>query len=231
MLRKYLETLKRKTQCSCSLMKCLGWTPVILAFSRLSNCLERVGFEAGQSETDSLWFGNHLDDEYFAGQQGRFAQSCDSLHLSPSVQSGRDGGVSYFKRILDGALPDSRVVYGDRWNTFYLNMLNRSLSVAQNIDELFFSSSAPLRSEYGFLFKSLFKESTLYRRVVEALAKKLKGMTRPELIEELKVEDSGYVSTVLSDLCNCDFIRKYSAFGKTDRDFMYQLTDLYSLSI
>ncbi len=129
----------------------------------------------------------------------------------------------------DGALPDSRVVYGDRWNTFYLNMLNRSLSVAQNIDELFFSSSAPLRSEYGFLFKSLFKESTLYRRVVETLAKKLKGMTRPELIEELKVEDSGYVSTVLSDLCNCDFIRKYSAFGKTDRDFMYQLTDLYSL--
>lgn len=108
-------------------------------------------------------------------------------------------------------------------------MLNRSLSVAQNIDELFFSSSAPLRSEYGFLFKSLFKESTLYRRVVETLAKKLKGMTRPELIEELKVEDSGYVSTVLSDLCNCDFIRKYSAFGKTDRDFMYQLTDLYSL--
>ena len=112
---------------------------------------------------------------------------------------------------------------------FYLNMLSRSQSVAQNIDELFFQADAPLRSEYGFLFKSLFKESTLYRKVVEILAKKLKGMTRPELIEELKVEDSGYVSTVLADLCNCDFIRKYSAFGKTDRDFMYQLTDLYSL--
>lgn len=120
-------------------------------FLKALSCLERVGFETGQSETDSLWFGNHLDDEYLAGQQGRFAQSCDSLHLSPSVQSGRDGGVPGFKRILDGALPDSRVVYGDRWNTFYLNMLNRSLSVAQNIDELFFSSSAPLRSEYGFL--------------------------------------------------------------------------------
>lgn len=112
---------------------------------------------------------------------------------------------------------------------FYLNMLSRSQSVAQNIDELFFSADAPLRSEYGFLFKSLFKESTLYRKVVEILAKKLKGMTRAELIEELKVEDSGYVSTVLADLCNCDFICKYSAFGKTDRDFMYQLTDLYSL--
>lgn len=112
---------------------------------------------------------------------------------------------------------------------FYLNMVDRSLSVAQNIDRLFFAATAPLRSEYGFLFKSLFKESTLYRRVVETLAKKLKGMTRQELLEEMRVEDSGFVSTVLADLCNCDFIRKYSAFGKTDRDFMYQLTDLYSL--
>ena len=112
---------------------------------------------------------------------------------------------------------------------YYLDMMQRQMSVAQNIDNLFFSANAPLRSEYGFLFKSLFKESTIYRKVVETLAKKMKGMTRTELVEELKVSDSGYVSTVLSDLCNCDFIRKYSAFGKTDRDFMYQLTDLYSL--
>lgn len=112
---------------------------------------------------------------------------------------------------------------------YYLDMMQRSLSIAQNIDNLFFSSNAPLRSEYGFLFKSLFKESSLYRKVVETLAKKMKGMTRSELIKELNVDDSGYVSTVLTDLCNCDFVRKYSAFGKTDRDFMYQLTDLYSL--
>lgn len=112
---------------------------------------------------------------------------------------------------------------------YYLDMTQRSLSVAQNIDNLFFAPNAPLRSEYGFLFKSLFKESTLYRKVVETLAKKMKGMTRPELLADLKAEDSGYISTVLADLCNCDFIRKYSAFGKTDRDFMYQLTDLYSL--
>lgn len=112
---------------------------------------------------------------------------------------------------------------------YYIDMMQRSLSVAQNIDYLFFSYNAPLRSEYGFLFKSLFKESSLYRKVVEILAKKLKGMTRSEILAELKVADSGYVSMVLSDLCNCDFVRKYSAFGKTDRDFMYQLADLYSL--
>ena len=57
----------------------------------------------------------------------------------------------------------------------------------------------------------------------------MKGMTRQELIREICVEDNGYFSEVLEDLCNCDFIRSYNAFGKSERDVMYQLTDLYSL--
>lgn len=112
---------------------------------------------------------------------------------------------------------------------YYLNMMRRSLSVAQNIDALFFSQDAPLRSEYEFLFKSLFRESQLYRRVVETLASRLKGMTRQELIAELKIDDNGYLTQVLTDLCNCDFIRRYNAFGMQERSVMYQLTDLYSL--
>ena len=112
---------------------------------------------------------------------------------------------------------------------YYLDMMSRSLSVAQNIDALFFSENAPLQKEYNFLYKSLFKESRLYRRVVEILSKQMKGMTRQELIREICVEDNGYFSEVLEDLCNCDFIRSYNAFGKSERDVMYQLTDLYSL--
>jgi hypothetical protein len=112
---------------------------------------------------------------------------------------------------------------------YYLDMLRKSLSMVQNIDALFFSEDAPLRSEYEFLFKSLFNESQVYRRVVETLARKMKGMSRQELITEMKVEDNGYLTEVLSNLCSCDFIRKYNAFGKAERDVIYQLTDLYSL--
>lgn len=43
-------------------------------------------------------------------------------------------------------------------------------------------------------------------------------MTRQELIREMGAEDNGYFSDVLDDLCNCDFIRSYNAFGKTERD-------------
>lgn len=112
---------------------------------------------------------------------------------------------------------------------YYLNMMRKSESIAQNIDRLFFDEDAPLKMEYVFLFRSLFKESTLYRKVVECLSKKMKGMTRQEILGDVKCEDTGYLSEVLTDLCNCDFIRKYAAFGKTERDMMYQLTDLYTL--
>ena len=44
---------------------------------------------------------------------------------------------------------------------YYLDMMNRSLSIAQNIDAQFFSENAQLSKEYTFLYKSLFKESRL----------------------------------------------------------------------
>lgn len=46
MLRKYLETLKEKKSVLLFLMKCLGWTPAILAFSKLSNCSGTSGLRS-----------------------------------------------------------------------------------------------------------------------------------------------------------------------------------------
>lgn len=108
-------------------------------------------------------------------------------------------------------------------------MLNPRLSITQNIDELFFSETAPLREEYAFLFRSLFKDSPVYRRIVELLATKVKGMIRMEIMKTLKIADNGKFSEVLDNLCKCDFIRSYSAFGKKERDVLFQLVDLYSL--
>lgn len=112
---------------------------------------------------------------------------------------------------------------------YYLSMLNPRMSVTQNIDELFFSETAVLRDEYAFLFRSLFKDATSYRRIVELLARKAKGMTKQEIISQLKLTDNGNLTEVLDNLCKCDFIRKYSSFGKKERDVMYQLVDNYCL--
>jgi len=83
--------------------------------------------------------------------------------------------------------------------------------------------------EYDFMMRSLFNDSVAYQRVVVLLSKKMKGMTRQEIVNSLKISDNGTLTTILDNLCNCDIIRKYSSFGKRQRDVLYQLTDLYSL--
>jgi len=112
---------------------------------------------------------------------------------------------------------------------YYLDMLEKGLPFSQNIDHLFFREKAPLRTEYDFLFRSLFKSSTIYRQVVETLATKNKGLTQKEIKDILKTGDGGGLTEVLDNLCNCDFVRKYTPFGKKEKGSIYQLTDLYSL--
>lgn len=112
---------------------------------------------------------------------------------------------------------------------YYLNMLKPKLSLAQNINKLFFEENGELRREFDFLFRSLFKDSKNYRKVIEQLSKKTKGMTRQEIIQACGIPDNGKLSEILDDLCNCDFIRRYSSINKKQRDAIYQLTDLFSL--
>jgi len=112
---------------------------------------------------------------------------------------------------------------------YYLDMLEKGLPFAQNIDNLFYRDGAPLRTEYDFLFRSLFKSSTMYRQVVEALSKKNKGLTLKEIKEEINLGDGGVLSTVIDNLCKCGFIRAYSAYGKRGKGTIYQLIDLFCL--
>ena len=112
---------------------------------------------------------------------------------------------------------------------FYLEMLKPKLTFDQNIDNLFFAANAPLRMEYGFLFRSLFNDAQLYRQVVETIAKHSQGMTRQQTKEDLGMADGGALTVVLENLVRCDFLRRYAAFGKSERNALYQLTDLFSL--
>lgn len=122
---------------------------------------------------------------------------------------------------------DGYMVFGG--TPFYLSMLRPQYSMIQNIDDLFFAEAAPLREEYDFLFRSLFIDSAKYRRIIELLATKVKGMTKQEIITALKIEDNGNLTEVLDNLCKCDFLRRYNAVGKKERDVMYQLVDHYCL--
>ena len=111
----------------------------------------------------------------------------------------------------------------------YLSMLEKEFSLAQNVDRLFFVENAKLKSEYKFLFTSLFNESSMCKNIVELLAKKTVGMTRQEIISALKLSSGGKISEILNDLIDSDFVRVYNGIGKKERENIYQLSDLFSL--
>lgn len=112
---------------------------------------------------------------------------------------------------------------------YYLDLLQKSKSLVQNIDFLFFRQNAELACEYDVLLNSLFKNAQTYRKIIELLAKHGAGMTRKELAEGTKTPVGGSLTEQLDNLKNCDFIRSYSSFGKTERDTMYQLCDMFIL--
>ena len=112
---------------------------------------------------------------------------------------------------------------------YYLQMLDKDYSIMQNIDRLFFTMEGELRSEYDFLYRSLFNNAKLYTRVVELLASKLKGLTRKEIVSGLKVPDNQALTKVLENLCRCDFLRMYHPYAGKKKGALYQLSDMYSL--
>lgn len=112
---------------------------------------------------------------------------------------------------------------------FYLSQMETGMSVAQNIDNIFFKSGAELFNEFHNLYAALFKQSELHTQIVSALAQKAKGLTRNELLKALKIESSGIFSKTIEELESCDFIRTYTPFGKQKKDGLIQLVDFYTL--
>jgi AAA+ ATPase superfamily predicted ATPase len=111
---------------------------------------------------------------------------------------------------------------------FYLNMFEKGYSLAQNVDNLCFSKNGALRDEFSSLYASLFKHAENHIKVVNALGKKTKGLTREEIVKESKLQGGG-LTNVLEELEQCGFIRIYNAFDKKTKDRLYQLVDFYSL--
>lgn len=114
---------------------------------------------------------------------------------------------------------------------YYLSLLDKKYSLAQNIDRLYFEKNSTLSQEYKRLYSSLFKSPEPYLRIVEALATHRYGLTRKELSETLKVSSNGTLSKQLDNLVSCDIIRRYvtKAKGKVKtKEAYYQLVDLFS---
>src|SRR5690606_1612146 len=108
---------------------------------------------------------------------------------------------------------------------FYLRNINPGESVAQIIDRICFEKDGPLQKEFNNLFSSLFADADNHEKIIRALAKKGKGLTRNEIIDECGFTSGGNTTKLLKELEESGFIQPYSAFEKTTHDAIYKLTD------
>jgi len=112
---------------------------------------------------------------------------------------------------------------------YYLNGIEKGKSAAQALNQLFFSEQGLLTNEFDNLYAALFKKSDNHVAIVAALSKKMKGLSREEILESAQIANGGGATKVLQELELSGFIRKYIPFGKQVKDTLFQLVDFYSL--
>ncbi|MBR0163326.1 MAG: ATP-binding protein [Lachnospiraceae bacterium] len=112
---------------------------------------------------------------------------------------------------------------------YYLNYLKPSLSLAQNIDVLFFGENSPLKYEFDHLFSSLYKNAGRYTDIIRALHKKRGGLTRQQLAGIRGIVQGKELTKCLKELEQCGFVRKYNDFTTPKNGCHFQLTDALSL--
>lgn len=166
-----------------------------------------------------------MTDKFISGKGGLYNRTTERIYLAPFDLSESEAllrhcGIDWERSLI----LDAYMIFGGV--PLYLSMLKKEKSIDENVDDLFFREGAPLRNEYDFLFRSLFKDSDYYMRIVDAISSKNMGVSRQDIASQAKVAANGTLTTALKNLVSCDFVRKYNAFGKKERDALYQLTDL-----
>ena len=140
---------------------------------------------------------------------------CEELYRSNNVNMSRyDIAQSY---MVFGGIP------------FYMGYIKPGMSLAQNIDHLFFKRNGVLRDEYDRLFASVFTNPNAVKNIVELLYARNAGYTRKEIVEKLKITDGGRFSKNLNALISSDFIVKYVPFGYGKREEHYKLIDPFCI--
>ncbi len=112
---------------------------------------------------------------------------------------------------------------------FYMGYMKRGLSLAQNIDALFFNHNAPLRDEYDRLFASVFANPGLMKAIISFLSSRRSGFTRTEILEHLNIDDSGSFGSCLKALEASDFIVSYVPYSYSKKTKYYKVTDPFCL--
>ena len=112
---------------------------------------------------------------------------------------------------------------------YYIDMLDRRKSLAQNIDALCLDVHGPLKREVPHLMEATLGNSPLHRDILRKLSTSKAGIRRKDLVDSLQDGNSGSLKRALDDLEKCGYIRKYKNRYEKRKPTVYQLVDPFLL--
>ncbi|MCR5024682.1 MAG: ATP-binding protein [Lachnospiraceae bacterium] len=167
-------------------------------------------------------------DELINNHGGLYGRITYEIKLSPFTLSDcREFYKANNINFSDYDIVQSYMIFGGI--PYYLGYMNGELSLAQNVDRVFFAENAKLKFEYDRLFESAFVNPEAVKTIVDLLYTNNNGFTRPEITSKLGISDGGRLSRNLNSLIASDFIMKYVPFGSGKRDEHYKLVDPFCI--
>ena len=172
----------------------------------------------------TTWINDKLLNNY-GGLYGRITaellltpftlKECEQYFESQNVVMSRYDQVQCY--MIMGGIP------------YYLSFINPGLSLAQNIDTLFFAKNGRLRLEFDRLMNSLYNTPHSYAMVLKLLSTKREGFTRKEIADATGLPYGGGLSTILKGLEASSFIESYQHYNESKRNVHYRLIDSFVL--
>ena len=155
-------------------------------------------------------------DNLINNKGGLYGRSTCEMHIHPFTLKDTERYLQWRGLTLDRYdVTQAYMLTGGV--AYYLSYFKPGRSLAQNVDEVFFSADGFMQKEYDRLFTSLFADNTNYRRIVEVLSGNRYGLTREAISEKSGVALGGTLSGMLKALVQSDLVSMYWNFGESKR--------------
>lgn len=112
---------------------------------------------------------------------------------------------------------------------YYLEQIKKGQSVTQNIENICFEETGLLKSEFQFIFSSLFNNSEKHEQLLRKIYSLGTRATRDNLVKQFQLISGGDLTIKLSELEESGFIKSYVPFGVNKTKKIYIISDYYTL--
>ncbi|MCQ2329701.1 MAG: ATP-binding protein [Paludibacteraceae bacterium] len=165
-----------------------------------------------------------IQDNFINNHGGLYGRTTREIHLAPFTlgeceEFYKSRGVKWSRYYI----VQSYMVMGGI--PYYMNYVDKGMSIDQAVNALFFDDRARLQGEYDRLFASVFGNPDEMKSIIEVMGKKHSGWTRKEIVDMTGLSDNGTLSKMLKALVASDFAVSYVPFGMKNREEHFKLTD------